>query len=647
VKLTQLFQHHKSESPITEEEILTEGLRFGMKEKHLVDKESRDFRIGIEYEFKVNEGAIDGEYNDEFYDAVYDRANELMQEDMEGKKESFLEDWASNDMNEFNVGSATGSLHTIKEQGRNIDEEMSELDDIVNNVDTAFIGWDGDDEDQKEFNGFTDKDDLELYERFIELLSNITDQLKLIASEAQSIEVDDQLDRFIYYISDDAREIENNWEEFKSASYALSDYINDVSLSTDIDDIEDDKDVFENYSITDSIQTVYNMVSNNIMAMDGDDGDWDKKIEEGFKESAEDLWESEKEHYLGYDPDNIHETEFYETAREEIEREGDFKSMSIERVEEQLSEHGIDMDKISSVEPEGDMAEVITKPINLMDTLKLMEEMFDFISDEGDTSHGGAGMHINVSIKGLKFNKDNMNPAKLMVLLDPKFLHNEVNFPSRNHVANILNQFDSERILELAFNPNMSMLIDEFEAGIKNNISSKFYTLNFRDRDNDTDTQRIEFRFFGGRDYEARFDEIKEQLYRTLYITMVAYSEEFGQKEYYRKVTQILNNKADEYFDMNFFDLVKIVKDAKTHDRDAITHMIKLNKKRQWVIVKEKDTGGVYAYDPIERDLYTLINNELELIEPNIYDVIERFDLIVPRLDKTGDQIAQILKKYK
>lgn len=168
-------------------------------------------------------------------------------------------------------------------------------------------------------------------------------------------------------------------------------------------------------------------------------------------------------------------------------------------------------------------------------------------------------MHINISHKYLKFNKDHFNPLKLIMLTDPKWIHKDLNFPTRGHVANMFNVLNDVNTL---INLSLSRGFDELEKVVLGEIKpqQKSFTLNFKSFDEDVSTQRIELRFFGGENYEHRYDEIVHNLYRVLYYMLASYSPTFGEKEYKKKLIKTLNSICEIEFDMTFPDLVALMR---------------------------------------------------------------------------------------
>lgn len=554
MKLNNLFESAK--------QLLTEGLRFGRKEIQQVERESRDFRIGIEYEYHVDEDVAtgtDGEYSDEYWEAVVDRAVELIAKDVEKKKESFVEEAAAADMDIFDVESGTAALTTIKTHAEINSDTIGKIYGNEDDFHGIMEEWDG--ENPKDLSD----DQKEVIENYITNLKKIEKDFDSIRLEIQSLEDENQLDRWVHIIGD--REIGENLEDVKKQIDDFSNWTGQISNinNSDYTKIKDEFDVY--YKEIEELSEYLDMITD----LSGDDKDWDRDIHQHFEESAEESWEDEKETYLGYNPEDWPDSPFEEQARQEIDEEGEYSPEGdiAEAIEENIqndypSIFG-DIEKFT-VDPSVDNgAETITKPLPLKRALEVMEIMFDHIHEVGSTSNQ-TGMHVNMSIKGLNFKKDNFNPAKLVMLLDPKTLAEF--FPLRKqYTENLLNTINGDFLWIAAEQRNTELLIQYFNLYAVDQ-GKKYQQANFITISEvySEHLHRIEFRYFGGKDYEDRFNTIKWNIYRTAYILMVAYAEEFGQKEYLKAMVKILDEKSEELFKVGFDDVVKYRKNNPKDD---------------------------------------------------------------------------------
>jgi len=252
-----------------------------------------------------------------------------------------------------------------------------------------------------------------------------------------------------------------------------------------------------------------------------------------------------------------------------------------------LQEHGrkwgIDYDRdIEAVVPEhNNMVEVKSNPVPLDKAIDLMYKMFKFISDVGSTASGGSGMHTNMSIKGLSFNKREFNSAKLSVLADTELMHDL--FPSRQYVNDMFSILkNTQTLIMLAQQPSTNLLLNVFSDQIS--YDTKYQTINFSHVDNaDVSSRRIEFRFTGGKDYHTRGKVLEWTVYRLAYALKAAYDDKFEQKTYLKNVIKILDKAVKFTIGKNskinsFISLAEFVKNNDIVDENDLYE--KLRKKK-------------------------------------------------------------------
>lgn len=555
----------------SEDEVLLEGIRFGNREIRMVKKIANTLFLGLEYEYDVNDDAAydDGGFqsssdvNEAEQEAVYDRAHSLMNDDMEGKEEEFLESFADTDMNDYNVENGTANLNSIKKSYSDLSEVFETIMRLESEFEVIMTNYDGG-------TGEISDEEQGVLSVYIGAMKKINRQLNFMDSEMSSLEEEEQLERWVHIIGDS--DLASNLEDAKTeinALVILSDNLNELS-SKDHSAIES---VFTEDYVEFGGSTLEDWLGD-IDRLDGDDDQWDREIREEFKTYAVELWDDSKEDYLGYNPEEIYETSFWEEAQNEIDMEGDYNSSDkVSWIDEQLQDSGnqwnIDYGSIREVKldpsvPNG--VETVTKPIKLHAALELMEKMFDHIQDVGSTADN-TGLHINVSIRGKNFKRDKFNTAKLIMLLDPVLLKEF--FGLRGYISDQFDGVNPEVIYNIAdFKASNSgefvgkaniKAIEFFEDNAFRLVKHQQVNFNnFKDIDDaDIHDDRIEFRYVGGKDYEFRYNTIEWNIYRNIYMMLAAFDKDFGQKEYYTAVSKFINEKSEKYFDMPFSDLVK------------------------------------------------------------------------------------------
>jgi len=226
-------------------------------------------------------------------------------------------------------------------------------------------------------------------------------------------------------------------------------------------------------------------------------------------------------------------------------------------LEQQLKNRGL-MNAVDKILPEHDeMTEVITKKLSLKSALKHINGMFSFLSEENIEVPEMAGMHISISTN--KYSLDDFNAVKFFLLLDSDYIHRI--FPAREHVVNIAHTIKNNIDMivrtmpqweEGSFKNNITTSkIKDLEKRLEDDLQGKYQTANIKDyhlRDG-----RIELRFFGGENYHDLYDNIKQQLLRSLFIMELGYTDLY-KKEYYKEIYNVIKN-LDQYEKSNQEDI--------------------------------------------------------------------------------------------
>jgi hypothetical protein len=544
---------------------LEEAIKFTRKEQALVEREANNIIIGIEYEYHVDDcdgdGDGDGDTTDEFDQAVYERAYDLIEEKVSEIESGFAEEYADNDMDEFKVEDTTRNLNSIKSNmnSNKFDVSLQNLRDNAEALQTIIEGFDDE-------TGFADTDDVDQMQDIAMNLIRFKSTVWKLKNEADSID-DDSLERIQYYLPGDGSDINDNFESFKEALTFIDNidegYLNNARTNGSIVDWGNVVDVLGDGTELGEAFDKIDSMSDYIGSLRGTDGDWDQAIKEGFRDYAQDIWDSDKEQILGFDPADIHSNppnghqSFWEMAEEEIREDGDIQEYDIdciESIKEILQTNGL-MHNVEDVVLDSSVTEgveVISKPLKLNDALDFMESMFEHISEVGNTS-GDTGMHVNMSIRGVDFNKANFNPIKLLMLLD----HRAVNdlFPVRTHTGGLIEELDIRMLFDMAKLPTQ-VLLDKFHEMV--NISKRHQNINFNNiHATDIETRRIEFRYFGGENYEQRYETIKNEIYRVAYALMVTFDPEFNDNEYLKNIIRELDRSVKKYHTGIFKDFFK------------------------------------------------------------------------------------------
>jgi hypothetical protein len=148
------------------------------------------------------------------------------------------------------------------------------------------------------------------------------------------------------------------------------------------------------------------------------------------------------------------------------------------------------------------MVEMVTGPMDYFEAKFYLNKILKFIQMYGYTNDK-CSIHFNVSFdKDLEKNLNDLNVLKLVLTIDEDEIY--FAYPSRKNnvyaksVKNIIPYKDYD------FN-NVPIEI------VKNNLSlpeDKYYGVNFLHITNPSETQRLEFRYIGGKDYEKNIGDI-------------------------------------------------------------------------------------------------------------------------------------------
>lgn len=496
---------------------LKEGVRFGGKEKSLIMKHLGEFQIGIEFEYHPNdfdENFVTGgsrvsyeDGNSDIYDAI---------------EEGFLEEISSARYEEYSVGHSTGSGMMLVYSDYGADGTLV----IKNN--RSYI----------EYTSLTqlyDQEDNTVAINFFTFLSKFHTIMEMYDNN----EYDD--DEVIELVGEIYRELVEsgviledgyfltNFGIVDNVSpysyYDLTQHITNTELST-LDDIVG---LYEMYSNTELDEIIANNINDPEVIIDI----LLNKID--FIEAVEDNFENVFGEYT-----------IYKLGSEDSVGYEDELPSSI-------------IDNIRDVEIEHDQQyEVITHNLSISDGLDTIKAMFDYISDNGYTS-GKSGMHISISTtKG----KGKVDLLKYLVLSDLEYVvgyldgnkspsHNPL-FPTRKYVGNVMenlyiaiNRVLDSTVLDYIIDNNGNVTMNDItrltaKSLLDTNVfDEKFQSIKFGDYD--VFDGRIELRYFGGEDYEDKYTEIEEHIYKALYVLYVS-REGTLQKQYSKQLYQIITN---------------------------------------------------------------------------------------------------------
>jgi len=180
------------------------------------------------------------------------------------------------------------------------------------------------------------------------------------------------------------------------------------------------------------------------------------------------------------------------------------------------------------------MVELVTGPMDYFDAKYYLVKIIKFIQNYGYTNEKSS-IHFNISFNGEK-NLNDLNVLKLILNIDEDEIYRV--FPSRK---NNVYAKTVKKIIPFKEYDFFNIPIDI----IKNNLrlpSDKYYGINFLHINNDKGSQRIEFRYIGGKDYEKNIGQLIYFLDRFIITLYDCVDVEFNQED---------KNKIEDYLELN------------------------------------------------------------------------------------------------
>ena len=147
------------------------------------------------------------------------------------------------------------------------------------------------------------------------------------------------------------------------------------------------------------------------------------------------------------------------------------------------------------------MVELVTGPLSYYDAKYYLIKIVKFIQTYGYTNEKSS-IHFNLSFNDNEKNLNDLNILKLILTTDEDEIYRI--FPSRkdNVYAKSVKKMIPYKEYDF-FNIPISV--------VKNNLrtpNDKYYGINFLNINNDKDTQRLELRYIGGKDYEKNIGNL-------------------------------------------------------------------------------------------------------------------------------------------
>lgn len=471
------------------EKPLAEGIKFGNKEKKYIISNADKYMVGVEYEFHPN-------HMNWYYDTYKPFRN-------------------SNGSNLYNMNDLTGIEFS--------DKPVSDYD----------------------YNEYTWKVSYDVYTFYV----NLTD--RVVFENDYGLKTAGQLNDFLVAVIYDLELMNDTPETIPSTFlHIIRDFIKDVDNDAELEiaSIIDELDVLtqpngRKYLTHLMMDDTYgDMLYNAFVAI---------KTGRGLVSAIGYIRRNISE-FKSISPIDILENNHHPLVKYEHAIEPDDKLS----LQDALQQHG--MADQYNIETDNDQQiELITKettPIDL--ALVDINKMLRFINEYGSTSIA-SGMHVSVSLPSEFRQRKKPNYEKLFMLMSFDFIDKEL-FPERKHVSSV-DRLVREELSELISDESkgFNTFVKEAGMGVKDLYDQIFKMINF-ERILDDKYQsvnlgtydlydgRIELRYFGGEDYEKRFDAIKSEILKALMVVSASYGDMYDKE--YRKARYV-------YIDRIFHDI--------------------------------------------------------------------------------------------
>jgi hypothetical protein len=190
------------------------------------------------------------------------------------------------------------------------------------------------------------------------------------------------------------------------------------------------------------------------------------------------------------------------------------------------------------------MVELVTGPLDFYDAKFFLIKIIKFIQNYGYTNEKSS-IHFNISFHDKDLN--DLNILKLILNTDEEEIYR--NYPSRkgNVYAKTIKKIVPFKEYDF-FNIPISV--------VKNNMrlpGDKYYGVNFLHINNEKDSQRLEFRYIGGKDYEKNLGQLIYFLERFIILTHDTIDTDFSSEDV-NKLEEYLEDSISTFKNLSKYD---------------------------------------------------------------------------------------------
>jgi len=245
------------------------------------------------------------------------------------------------------------------------------------------------------------------------------------------------------------------------------------------------------------------------------------------------------------------------------------------------------------------MIELVTGPMDYYDAKFYLIKIIKFIQTYGYTNEK-CSIHFNLSFNGDK-NLNDLNILKLILNTDEEEIYRY--YPSRkdNVYAKTIKKIIPFKEYDF-FNIPISV--------VKNNLrlpNDKYYGINFLNINNDKETQRLEFRYIGGKDFEKNLGQLIYFMERFIINTYESIDALFTSEDT-TKLEEFLEDNIGNFKNLSKYDNFIV---------DFPTIQLQINQDNNYDIVST-------YYEKIYNRIFNLVESTQDLKECIINYVIEK-----------------------
>jgi hypothetical protein len=193
----------------------------------------------------------------------------------------------------------------------------------------------------------------------------------------------------------------------------------------------------------------------------------------------------------------------------------------------------------SSIEGTGTGAEIISPVYKTpRDMLREMNALFKFFEENGVETNQSTGLHITMSYNGQQ--NGDLNKLKLAVLLGDKYVLKQFGRSSNTYSASQLQRIQNKAAqLQGQIDPTRFKAIEQ-ELGDAISMG-KFSSINFKNIENESGNQLVEFRIAGGDNYHTMFADVAKATIRYGATLEAAYNPNAFFPDYAKALIKMIN----------------------------------------------------------------------------------------------------------